>query len=196
MTLLFIALTRAIDLLRVGLFFAAATVAVLAGLDWLVRTRRISPFSALGRGIRGVLRPLVAPVERQVVRAGGLPSAAPWWTLVFLVVGGIIALSALEFVRDQMVGAYLELARGPRGVLRVLLGWTFSVVRIALIVRIIISWIRPTRFVWWARWSVRLTDWLLRPIRQFIPPFGPLDLSPMIAWLLLGLLQGFLMRLT
>jgi YggT family protein len=34
-----------------------------------------------------------------------------------------------------------------------------------------------------------LTDPLLRPIRNFMPNFGGIDISPIILWLLLGALQ-------
>jgi YggT family protein len=38
-----------------------------------------------------------------------------------------------------------------------------------------------------------LTDWLIRPIRRILPPFGMLDFSPLVAWLVLTLLRGFVL---
>ena len=38
----------------------------------------------------------------------------------------------------------------------------------------------------------RLTEPVLRPIRRVIPPVGGLDLSPLIAWLLLLFVRNFL----
>src|SRR2546430_15091685 len=56
-----------------GLFCVALLVA-LAG--WLVRTRRVSPFGALGRGLRSLSEPFTGPIERRLVRAGGNPVQA------------------------------------------------------------------------------------------------------------------------
>jgi uncharacterized protein YggT (Ycf19 family) len=39
-----------------------------------------------------------------------------------------------------------------------------------------------------------LTEWLLEPLRRLLPPFGPLDLSPMVAYLLLWIAQQAVVR--
>src|SRR5207249_11156842 len=65
------------------LVFAAFAASVLVALaSWLVRTRRISPFSALGRTLRAASDPLIRPVEARLVRAGGNPVHAGWWLAV------------------------------------------------------------------------------------------------------------------
>jgi len=38
-----------------------------------------------------------------------------------------------------------------------------------------------------------LTDWLIDPIRRILPPFGIIDFSPMVAWLVLYVVRGFVM---
>jgi YggT family protein len=35
------------------------------------------------------------------------------------------------------------------------------------------------------RWSYRLTEPILGPLRRVLPPLGMFDLSPIVAWLLL-----------
>ena len=57
---------------RVALFWLALGVGMIAALDWGVRTRRINPFGPVGRFCRRVVDPLMAPIERRVVRHGGL----------------------------------------------------------------------------------------------------------------------------
>ena len=49
--------------------FCVALLVALAG--WLVRTRRVSPFGALGRSLRSLSEPFTGPIERRLVRAGG-----------------------------------------------------------------------------------------------------------------------------
>jgi YggT family protein len=188
------ALDTLLDILRVVVFVVAAAALVIFGVDWLVRTRRISPFGAVARFFRRVVDPLIVPVERRVVRAGGLPASAPWWALVVVVLGGLVLLAGLEFVRGQLAFAAAAGGAGARGVVAVLITWTFGILQIALIIRVISSWMRLSEFSKWVRWTIPLTEWLLRPLRSLIPPLaGSIDLSPLIAWLLLLLAKGLLL---
>ncbi len=181
--------------LRGGFFAFALVVAIFCVLDWMVRTRRINPFGAFAGFLRTTIRPFIAPVERRLLRAGGNPQDAPWWTLVVVVVAGVILLSLLDFVREQVAIAAVILSDGSAGLYRLVISWTFGVLRLALIVRVLLSWVRPSPFAWYVRWSTALTEWFLRPLRRIIPLFGMVDLSPLIAYFLLGVVQGFLERL-
>jgi YggT family protein len=186
----------AIAMLRLGLFWLAVVLAVVFTIDWLVRTRRISPFSPIGRFFRSAVDPLLVPIERRVVRVGGLPSSAPWWALVVVVVGGILLLELVGYVRGMMVELMSATAAGPTGIGRVLLQWTFLLLEVALIVRVIASWVNLSRFSRWVRWSFWLTEWMLRPLRRIIPPVAMFDLSPLIAWVLLSyILEPFVLSL-
>jgi len=178
--------------LRTALFAVAVVLFVVFAIDWLVRTRRISPFSALARVFRRVVDPMVMPVERRIVRAGGSPVSAPWWTLVAVVVGGILLIVGLQFVRGIIVSAMLSTSRGTRGLYQLLVSWTFGILQLALIVRIIASWIQISPYSRWVRWSYPLTEWLLRPLRSVIPPFGMIDVTPIVAYFVLYLLEGFM----
>ncbi len=42
---------------------------------------------------------------------------------------------------------------------------------------------------------VALTDWIIEPIRRLLPPIGMIDFSPMVAWLVLWVLRGFVLGL-
>ena len=170
-------------------FGLAVVMGVIALVDWLVRTRRLNPFGPIARFCRRFVDPLMAPVERRILRAGGLPSSAPWWTLVAVVVGGLLLIWLMEFLGTFLMSATAAV-QSPRGALRFLIAIGFSILRIALLVRVISSWFQMSPYSKWIRWSFVLTEWMLRPLRRILPPFGPLDLSPLIAFLLLSVLQG------
>src|SRR5215831_4190946 len=85
-----------IGIVRTVLLFLAIAVAAICAFDWAVRTRRINPFNRVARFFRGRIEPLMHPVERVVVRAGGVPSSAPLWTLAAVIVGGILLISLLQ----------------------------------------------------------------------------------------------------
>ena len=177
---------------RWALFALAVFLFLVFALDWLVRTRRINPFGPLARFFRRTVDPLLVPIERRVVRAGGMPASAPWWALVAVVVGGILLILLLQFVREMIIAVAISSGRGPRGYYHLIVSWTFGLLKLALIVRIIASWLQLNEYRPWIRWSVSLTEWLLRPLRSIIPPLGMFDVSPLVAYLILVLLESFM----
>jgi YggT family protein len=42
----------------------------------------------------------------------------------------------------------------------------------------------------WIRWSYVMTEWMLAPIRRLLPPFGAIDASPLVAFLLLWIIES------
>jgi len=185
-----------LGILRVVVFIIAAAALVIFTIDWLVRTRRISPFGGVARFFRRVVDPVILPIEHRVVRAGGLPASAPWWALIAIVIGGLVVLALLEFIRGQIQFAAAAGGAGARGLIAVLVTWTFGILQLALIVRVISTWVRLSEWSKWIRWTIPLTEWLLRPLRKVIPPLaGTIDLSPLVAWLLLALLERFILAI-
>lgn len=178
------------EILRVLLLTAAAIMAVIAVVDWLVRTRRISPFGPVARFFRQSIDPLLAPVERRVVRAGGLPASAPWWALAAIVIAGIVLLALVEFLGGLLADLTHGLSGGPGGVIRLLVYWSFALLRIAILVRVIASWLPVGPFSPWVRWSFTLSEPMLRPLRRVIPPFRSIDITPIIAFFALGILES------
>jgi len=178
--------------LRITLFVAVVIIAVICLVDWLVRTRRINAFNPIARRMRSTIDPLMAPVERRVVRAGGLPASAPWWTLVFAVIGTIVVIWLLGFIRSQ-VGLIATSSRaGAGGMVVLLIRWTFSILTLALIVRVISSWFGMSPYSPWIRWSFQLTEWFMAPLRRVVPTIGVIDITPIVAYILLRVLEGAL----
>jgi YggT family protein len=176
--------------LRTALFVVAAVLAVVFLIDWLVRTRRINPFNPIARFFRKTLDPLLAPVEQRVVRAGGLPTSAPWWALVVVVIGGILLITALDFLRRWLLQVAFAASQGPGVLVVQIVLWALGIVQIALILRVIASWLRLSEFKWWLRWAVVITDPILRPLRRVVPPLGMFDITPIVAYFAIWILQA------
>jgi YggT family protein len=184
-----------VSLLRPVVFVAGALTGAAALASWAVRTRRLQPFSPVARLMRDTVDPkLFAPMERRIVRAGGTPTAAPWWTLALVIVGGLVLLSALEFVRDQLAMLAYSTMAGARGLLYVAVRWTFSFLQIAIFARVIASWVGGSPYSKWWRWAFVVTEPILRPLRQVLPTLGPIDISPLVAYFGLSVLQGVVLR--
>jgi YggT family protein len=180
----------AMTAIRLIVLAVVALLAVLFLMDWAVRTRKVGPFSALARFCRKHVDPLVAPMERRVVRAGGLPSSAPLWALAVAVIGGILLISITDYVVKQIMFANLAISSGPGGLYQLLVMWTFTILRAALIVRVLSSWFPISPYSPWVRWAFALSEPILRPLRQVIPNLGMIDITPIIAYFALGLLQS------
>jgi YggT family protein len=190
----FIALLDAMLVIaRPIVFGVIAVAAVLCTLDWAVRTRRISPFSGLARFTRRAVDPLITPVEHRIVRSGGTPGSAPWWALVAVAFAGLLLLALLGFLRDSIVNVYYSVSQGPAGLVRLLVDWTFTVLILAILVRVITSWVGG-RYSFIGRLAHRLTDWFIEPLRRVIPTVGSVDITPLVAWFLLTLLQNVVER--
>ena len=187
-------LDAVIDVVRYVFLGGAALTGVVCAGDWLVRTRRLSPFGPAARFFRKTVDPAIAPVERAVVRSGGLPTAAPLWTLLAVVIGGIVVLSLLGFLRDNIVGLLSAFSNGPRAILALIVTWTIGFLQLALIVRVISSWVRISPYSRWIRWSFTLTEWLVAPLRKRLPPLGMFDISPIVAYAILWAIGALLLR--
>ena len=185
-----IAYDATLAFLRLAFFVLAAVAAVVALLDWLVRTRRINPFNPVARFSRRVVDPVLAPVERRVVRAGGLPQNAPWWALAAVVVAGILVINLLAFLRGQFGYAWASASAGPRQIALLVIGWAIAILEIAIIVRVVSSLLRVSPYSPWVRWAYRLSEPILGPLRRVLPPLGMFDISPIVAYLLLEWVVG------
>lgn len=180
--------------LRIALLSIAIVFGVICLLDWAVRTKKISPFNAIARFCRSTVDPIIAPIERRIVRAGGTPAAAPLWALAGVVIGGILLLTVLDMVRLGVVKSMIT-AQGPGGIPYLLVSWTFTILKAAIIVRVISSWLPISPYSKWVNWSYRLSEPMLSPLRRIVPNFGGLDVTPLIAYILLSIIANQLLQL-
>jgi YggT family protein len=174
---------------------AVVILAIAFLLDWLVRTRRINPFHPAARVIRRFVDPLLAPVERRIVRAGGTPSSAAIWGIVGAVFIGIVVISGLDFLVQGLASFIFAVSSGPMGLFVVLVRLTFDVLRLAIIVVVVVSWLPISPFSSWVRWGFALTEPILRPLRDIVPRFGMFDITPIVAYFLLEILEWAFLRM-
>ena len=180
---------------RVVVIIALAYASAVALTHWAVRSRRITPFGAWPRFMRRASDPVLLPLERRIVRSGGSPQDAALWLVGIVIVGGLLLLSLVQWLAGFAVSLEILAQSGPRAWGRFLVSGLFTVVMVALFVRVISSWFGISPFRPWMRPVMLLTDWIINPIRRILPPFGMIDFSPLVAWLVLSLVRGFLLSL-
>jgi len=174
--------------------FAVVMLAVLAAVaSWLVRTRKVRPFSPLGRALRTSSDFIIKPVERRVVRRGGNPLHAGFWLIIVVAVAGLGVLAIVKGGAAFADDVHRAFTGGFREMYRFIIGFLYGVMFLALVMRIIGTWFGVFEHTRWMRPAYWLTDPIVKPIRRFMPPIGNLDVSPIIAWLALLIIRGFLL---
>ncbi|HET7422961.1 MAG TPA: YggT family protein [Gemmatimonadales bacterium] len=183
------------SLVRYVVVAALAYAAVVALTHWAVRRRTIGPFGAWPRFVRRISDPVLLPLERRIVRMGGSPQDAPLWLLGGVIVAGLILVSLVRWLLGMVFGLAGLAGAGPRVWAQVAVGGLFSLLMAAILVRVIASWVGISPYSRWMRPVMALTDWLIDPIRRLMPPVGMIDLSPMVAWLVLWIARGVVLRM-
>ena len=185
-----------LDLAARTLVVAALAYASLVALThWAVRRHRITPFGTWPRFIRRASDPVLLPLERRIIRAGGSPQDAPFWLVGVVIAGGLLLLTLVHWLAGFAATLGILAESGPRAWIRFLVGGLFTVLMIALFVRVISSWFGISPYRPWMRPVMALTNWIVDPIRRILPPLGMIDFSPLVAWLVLSLLRSFVLSL-
>lgn len=71
----------------------------------------------------------------------------------------------------------------------------FTVYSLAIFARALLPWFRISYYHPVMRFLIRITEPILAPLRRYIPPMGGLDVTPMVALLLLWLVEQLLRAL-
>jgi YggT family protein len=187
--------TSLVDIVRLVVLGGLIAAGAVALGSWAVTSRRLSPFGRPARAMRRITDPVMEPLERFLVRRGGNPRNAPWWLLGIAIVGGIILLAVAQWLAGAVARSRGAMGSGPRGVIRLVIYYGGQLLAMALLVRVIGSWVGAGRHRRWMRPFYVLTDWIVEPLRRLIPPLGMFDISPLVAWLLVQLVAGLLLRM-
>ena len=128
-------------------------------------------------------------LRRVIPSVGGQDTAAIVLCLV-LIYGKFLLLRVLSIPAVQIGGVMAPLTGVSYAGLLVfciadLIALILTVFLVAVIIRVILSWINPDQYNPVIGLVHKLSDPVLKPIRKLIPALGGLDLSPLFATLLL-----------
>lgn len=165
---------------RILLFLVSAVgdfLTVLLLLRLLMQALRVSFANPIGEFTLTLTNWLVRPLRRYIPGVLGLDwaSALPAWAIQSLVVGLGLSLSPLSPENPVIVALLVGLLETARMVVWVMIG--------ALIVAAVLSWVNPYSPL--AYPVKQLCRPILGPIQRIIPPISNIDLSPLVAILLL-----------
>ncbi len=173
-------------LTNAGLFliefvFGLYIVAVL--LRFLLQIVRADFYNPIAQFLVAITNPVVKPLRRVTPGLFGVDMAS--LIALFLLAG--IEWSLISLLQS---GGFPRVAGLLVFIVADLLKLTIWVFTIALIARVIVSWVNPYGTPNPAgNLAARLTDPLMRPARNLLPAVSGIDFSPIIVFLVLGLAQ-------
>ncbi|MCL6431678.1 MAG: YggT family protein [Anaerolineae bacterium] len=71
----------------------------------------------------------------------------------------------------------------------------FYALNLAILVRVIVSWLNVSPYNPLISFIYQITDPIILPLRRIIPPLGMIDITPIIAILLLSIIRQILLTL-
>ncbi len=71
----------------------------------------------------------------------------------------------------------------------------FTLYSIAIVIRVLLSWFRVGYYHPAVRFIYQITEPVLAPLRRYIPPMGGLDFTPMVALIILWIVEQLLVMM-
>jgi YggT family protein len=165
-------------------------VIVLMLLRLALNYADLNPFGRSVMFVRRLTDPLIMPVRRALVGFGFNPNFAPLVTILIAILLGYIAWELTDDVIGMLYGVIVS-AHDRRPV--ALVGWLLygllGIYALLIFARIIFAWGQVSYANRIMRFLVRTTEPVLGPLRRLIPPLGVYDISPIVAFFIIWLLQ-------
>ena len=165
-------------------------VILLMVLRLIADAMDLNPFGWTSRTIRRLTDGLVMTVRGGLRNFGIDPKFAPLVAILLVILIGFFVLQLVGTLFTTIAGVLDSAQRGAIvAVLGFILYGLLSFYILLLIIRIVFSWgmVSYTNRV--MRLLVNATEPLLGPLRRMIPPLGWIDISPIVAFLILWLFQ-------
>jgi YggT family protein len=181
---------------RTFLFFSWAVQLIIVAVILLMILRLIddaadfNPFGWTSRTLRRLTDPFVVPVRGALRQVGIDPKFAPLVVILVSILLGYFLLQLVSTIAMTVTGVITSLQSGAIiAVLGFILYGLISIYILLVFMRIIFSWGMVSYSNRIMRFLVNATEPLLGPLRRIIPPLGPMDISPIFAFLILWLFQ-------
>jgi YggT family protein len=151
----------------------------------------LNPFGWASRTLRRLTDGFIIPVRGKLREVGADPKFAP---LVVILVSILLGYFIWQLVSTLGMTLSGVITSAREGALFSLLGFilygAISLYILMIFVRIIFSWGMVSYTNRLMRFLVDATEPFLGPLRRIIPPLGRMDISPIIAFLILWLFQA------
>lgn len=152
-------------------------------LRFLLQASRADYYNPLSQSVVKVTQPVVKPLQ-------GLLRPIGRFDLATLGAGFIIKAISIVAIVQIALGAMPPLGGVAIASLAALASAILKIYFFALIGMIILSWVAPQASHPGALLIFQLVEPIMAPVRKVIPPLGMIDLSPIVVFIAINLLDG------
>jgi YggT family protein len=167
------------------------TVIVLMLLRLIIDAMDLNPFGWMSGTLRRLTDGFIVPVRGGLRGFGADPKFAPLVVILIAILLGFFVLQLVGTIGVTLQGVLESLRNGA---LITLLGFILygllSIYSLLIMIRVIFMWGMISYRNRIMRFLIDVTEPLLAPLRRVVPPLGRLDISPIVAFLILWLFQA------
>jgi len=154
----------------------------------------VNPFTWSAINLRRATDPVILPVRRALISFRLEPKVAPFIAILLILIAGYFVVQLAGSVLNTIAGVLFALTSGRIGIPVAILGYLLfgllGLYTLLIFVRIIFSWGMMGYGNRCMRFLIRITEPLLAPLRRMVPMVDMFDVSPIVAFLVLWLLQA------
>lgn len=178
--------------------FIVAVVALMV-IRLITDAMDLNPFAWTSRTVRRLTDGFVMPVRGSLRQVGVDPKFAPLVMILVAIIIGYFVEQLFHAIIATVAGVWISVTQGAviPAVGYIIYG-LLSVYLILIIARVVCSWGQLTYRNRVMRFLLDTTEPLLGPLRRMLPPLGPMDISPLVAgliiWFLLSAVSVTLLR--
>lgn len=153
-------------------------------LRFLLQWVRADFRNPIAQALVKITNPPLKPLRRLIPGVGGLDIAA----IVLMLALQMLALALIALI----IGVQYNLFALTLTAFAELVSLFINVFLFSILIQVVISWVSPGAYNPVLAMLYSLNEPVLRPARRFIPPLGGLDLSPLVAAVVLQVLKMLL----
>jgi YggT family protein len=164
---------------------------VLMLLRLIANQADLNPFSWSSLTLRRLTDPLIGPVRRALAGFGVDPKYAPLVTILIAILLGWFSLQLVSGIANTVAGVLTSIDRqAVVPIIGYVLYGLLSFYSLLIFLRIVFSWVMVSYSNRVMRLLVNATEPMLGPLRRIVPPVGTFDISPIVAFIVVWLLQA------
>ena len=173
-----------------GISIIIVAVIVLMIVRLIADAMDLNPFAWTSRTLHRLSDGFVIPVRGGLRQLGMDPKFAPLAVILVVILLGYYLLSLVRTIASTVSGVWMSVQSGSGfAVVGFILYGLLSIYLLLIIIRIVFSWGRVSYRNRLMKFLVDVTEPLLGPLRRMIPPLGWIDISPIVAILIVWLFQ-------
>ncbi|WP_372609282.1 YggT family protein [Halomonas sp.] len=153
-------------------------------LRFLLQASRADYYNPISQSVVKITQPAVGLFQ------GFLGPVMNRFDLATLAAGFVIKAVSILIILQIAIGGMPPLVGVAIATLAALANAILKIYFFALIVMIILSWVAPNAGHPGALLVMQLIEPIMAPLRKVIPPLGMIDLSPIVAFIAISLIDG------